>query len=226
MQALLATQFFGPNDNGVKPINATNILTNTITKTRGGRDATLSGFFTFDCTGAFPSSLPRLDRGWLPADVVVVSDGGCGSACACMVRSLRDAHKIKSYVYGGSSGKPYTPTSFEGGIVLPYSSIATYPNNGYSRLGRLALEYPAEWIPYPADEWLGIANPSDRISVWNAVAAKMADPATAPVTTGTGKSGAGRTSWEEFWGLPLRLWDDGFRLMSFPSFCFVTTFSR
>ncbi|KAJ3195659.1 hypothetical protein HDU67_004307, partial [Dinochytrium kinnereticum] len=118
MRALLKAGFYGPNQSQLLPINSTSILSPTSRKTRGGIDGEFSGFFTFGCEGENPpNALTPLSRGWSGRDIAILSDGGCGSACAVMVRSFRDAHKTRAYVYGGSTSTPYTPSSFEGGII-------------------------------------------------------------------------------------------------------------
>ncbi|KAJ3215898.1 hypothetical protein HDU67_010200 [Dinochytrium kinnereticum] len=216
VRALLKIDFlsFNSPDPDVKPLNTSQT---TYTQNRGGGNQTLSPFFTFCHStgterGLKGPGVPQLQKGWSPNDIAVVSDGGCGSACACFVRTLRDAHGIRAFVYGGSqTGKNYTPTSFEGGIVVPFSQIATYnasglseretsllPVNfsmpvygnipvtqGYSRLGRLGTTFPAEWVPQPA-EFLEISDPFDKIALWSVVVERMKG-----VGNSSGMGGAG-----------------------------------
>ncbi|KAJ3104874.1 hypothetical protein HDU96_008770 [Phlyctochytrium bullatum] len=190
------------------------VITEAYLQDRGNGPQLLSGRFKFcQNTAETPAgyirafNLPELERGWAPEDVAAVSEGGCGSACACMIRSMRDAHPgFKTYTYAGRSGKPYTPTSFEGGIVARYDGFgfggygpaletltaeerAALPGNfsvpvlgalpvtqGYSPLGKEGLTFPAEWVPQPADEHLVVTDPNDKKAVWNAVAKKMRAP--------------------------------------------------
>ncbi|KAJ3104875.1 hypothetical protein HDU96_008771 [Phlyctochytrium bullatum] len=215
VKALLKVDFFGIESpfSDIVPVSGrgSNIVAEAYTQDRGNGPQLLSGRFRFcQSAGSTPAgfirtfNLPELERGWAPEDVSVVSDGGCGSACACMIRSMRDAHPgFKAYTYGGRSGKPYTPTSFEGGIVVPFRLFEGYypefdllteeerallPGNitarflgglpitqGYSPLAK-DTGYPAEWIPQPSDEHLVIFDPTDKKSVWDAVAKKMRVP--------------------------------------------------
>ncbi|KAJ3103844.1 hypothetical protein HDU96_009135 [Phlyctochytrium bullatum] len=216
VKALLKTDFFGFNspDTDIAPSSGPggDIVAEAYLQDRGAGPQLLSGRFKFcQSAGTTPAgfirtfNLPELERGWAPEDVSVVSDGGCGSACACMIRSMRDAHPgFKAYTYGGRSGKPYTPTSFEGGIVvgletfggynpaldvLTPEELAVIPGNltnlilggipitqGYSPLGKEGLTFPAEWVPQPSDDHLVVANPTDKKSLWEAVAKKMRVP--------------------------------------------------
>ncbi|KAJ3106711.1 hypothetical protein HDU96_008132 [Phlyctochytrium bullatum] len=214
VRSLLKIDFFGLNagDGDVVPVSGNDIVAEAYTQDRGNGPQLLSGRFKFcQSAGATPAgfvqsfNLPELERGWAPEDIAVVSDGGCGSACACMIRSMRDAHPgFKAYTYGGSTGLPYTPTSFEGGIVVGFATFGRYdpaldlltpeeraalPGNftinlagglpitqGYSPRGKEALNYPAEWIPQPSDEHLVVANPTDKKSVWDTVAKRMRVP--------------------------------------------------
>ncbi|KAJ3115804.1 hypothetical protein HDU96_011082 [Phlyctochytrium bullatum] len=188
------------------------ILTSAYLQDRGNGPQLLSGRFKVcQSVGRTPAdfirtfNLPELERGWAPEDVSVVSDGGCGSSCGCWLRSLRDAHPgLKAYTYGGRTTTPYTPTSFEGGLVAGFEGLAKYtpaiaslspeeraalpvnltsPNfgglpvtQGYSPLGRDGLTFPAEWVPQPADEHLVIRDPADKKGLWEAVAGRMRVP--------------------------------------------------
>ncbi|KAJ3104504.1 hypothetical protein HDU97_009117 [Phlyctochytrium planicorne] len=187
-------------------------------RTRNGVQDSYSGLFDIDCqslqnvflgidtsAGKFPQI-----TGWNPANVAVVSNGLCGSTCAESVRSLRSQYGIKTYVYGGTSGKPFQPTSFEGGSVLtfdlvldatakiPFYSKVTAPSpypTGFglpvsgqvlfweSYSGGASQELPDEWIDAPADEYIAVSDSVEVVEVWKAVAAKMpTSKLTVPVT--------------------------------------------
>ncbi|KAJ3114946.1 hypothetical protein HDU96_001446 [Phlyctochytrium bullatum] len=197
-KALLDAGFFGPNQNELSPINATSVLAAPLpTQVRGGTLGTFTRFFTFACEGEEPPfPLRPLDRGWAPQHIAVLSNGGCGSACACFVRSLRDSFGVKAVVYGGASPANYTPTSFEGGIggafedfvlgsqssALNAQTLAALPKSlpnppargnlpftqGYSPMGRYGLEWPAEWVPQPAEAWVGVGKQWDTVGLWRA----------------------------------------------------------
>ncbi|KAJ3109966.1 hypothetical protein HDU96_007012 [Phlyctochytrium bullatum] len=218
----------GPAD--ALPLNGSDITTSPTRKDRGGGPVDLSGFFRLcqrERAEQRFASLPRLDNPWKASDLAVVSDGYCGSACGCMVRSMRDAHGIRTFTYGGVSGKAFTPTSYEGGIVVDFAAIlqfnarapiaglsasetALLPRNftslitgqipiteGYSFRGKFGQEWPAEFIPAPADVHLtGIEDVTDRTAIWRAVAAQMngGGTATTLASTGTGATATATAS--------------------------------
>ncbi|KAJ3214796.1 hypothetical protein HDU67_001182 [Dinochytrium kinnereticum] len=137
------------------------------------------------------------------------------------LRSLRDSFGVRSYVYGGVSRKPYTPTSFEGGIVsrfkyLDYTKLnttnltdsdrASLPsgitvpvegqiiiNQAYSPNGVFGADSPAEWVPQPADGWVHVVDPLDKAALWGAVSSTLqAAPATITGRKGLANSGQGK----------------------------------
>ncbi|KAJ3111847.1 hypothetical protein HDU96_005299 [Phlyctochytrium bullatum] len=78
--------------------------------------------FFANCDG-FMGDVPKLKTGWDPKDVVVLSSGYCGSTCSIFVRRLRELVGVRVITYGGASGRPYTPYSFEGGWVKQFDEI-------------------------------------------------------------------------------------------------------
>ncbi|KAJ3096031.1 hypothetical protein HDU97_006306 [Phlyctochytrium planicorne] len=180
------------------PINSTDVLSSTTRTIRGGIESEFSGFFSAcDGTVPFGVDVPKLKKGWKSENVIVVSSGHCGSACAVMVRALRDGANVRSVVYGGFSGNPFTPTSFEGGVVAELiqltagfyqSSDPDVPKGfkrsisghilvteGYSLLGKGNSEVPVEFVREDADFWISIG-PGDSIErLWAAAAAAAFD---------------------------------------------------
>ncbi|KAJ3104505.1 hypothetical protein HDU97_009118 [Phlyctochytrium planicorne] len=101
-----------------KSINVlSTLLSDKSSKTRNGVTDNYSGLFEIDCKG-FQYILnvqnlvgPKfLSNGWAPENIAIISNGACGSTCGESVRSLRAQYGIKTYVYGGTTGKPYQPT--------------------------------------------------------------------------------------------------------------------
>ncbi|KAJ3117851.1 hypothetical protein HDU96_005228 [Phlyctochytrium bullatum] len=208
-RALMKVDYLGLQAVGgvadAKALDSGDVTVTTTKKDRGRGVVELSGFFRL-CQAEKAeqrfADAPRLPNPWNASDIVVLSDGFCGSACSCMIRTLRDAHGIRTFTYGGASGQAFTPTSFEGGIVVPFETIATFadvsalswlerealPRNftslisgqipvtqGYSFNGKYGQEWPAEFVPAPADVHLtGIEDVTDRTAVWRAVAAQLA----------------------------------------------------
>ncbi|KAJ3114945.1 hypothetical protein HDU96_001445 [Phlyctochytrium bullatum] len=125
--ALLKTDFYGINQSNLAPPpnrspvpNPYSVLSATTSQTRGNTPGTFSDFFTVPCgsRAVLTTPFPTLPRAWQPTDIAFVSDGGCGSACAILVRNLRAQWGVRSYVYGGRRrGRTFPPTSFEGGTI-------------------------------------------------------------------------------------------------------------
>ncbi|KAI9335854.1 hypothetical protein DFJ73DRAFT_893274 [Zopfochytrium polystomum] len=100
----------------------------------GDVDGTTAGDISEDKDAPGHIASPKLDqyhrRLWDPRDIVVVSDGFCGSACGHLVRMLRDGHGVRSIVYGGglasaraATGGAFTPSSFEGANVVMFNDL-------------------------------------------------------------------------------------------------------
>ncbi|KAJ3099946.1 hypothetical protein HDU96_010505 [Phlyctochytrium bullatum] len=207
VSALFKIDFLDFKSGDAVGLNSTDVTdaSATITKNRGGGDQVFSGQFRLCQSPASKeefAKLTPLTTGWKAQDVAIVSDGSCGSSCACMVRTLRDAQGIKSFSYGGSTNAaPFTPTSFEGGVVLSFAKLAELSTatdltttdqsllptgfsslavdgqlavtQGFSLLGRFGLEYPAEFVAQPAETQLTVAQPWDKPALWKAVVANM-----------------------------------------------------
>ncbi|KAJ3104253.1 hypothetical protein HDU97_009421 [Phlyctochytrium planicorne] len=214
-RALLTAEYYGEKNSQLIPINTTDILKPTYKKTRGGVESEFTGFFASKCKNSdlIPNGLKPLSIGWNPEQILIMSDGFCGSACAIMTRSLRDGANVKTMVMGGASGKPFTPTSFEGGVIAKFAALTAagqslvetqYPDlpkpfklptdgqipvtEGYSPLGKFGLEYPAEWVPAPAELWIPAAHGEKLETIWNMAAAKFAEASGVTTTvTGTAK---------------------------------------
>ncbi|KAJ3205650.1 hypothetical protein HDU67_008721, partial [Dinochytrium kinnereticum] len=111
---------------------------------------------------------------------------------------LRD-HGVRTFVYGGASRKPFTPTSFEGGVVTDFASLSranldtsqltaaqlsrlpthfsipltgTLPVN--EAFSTYDVENPVEWVPMPADAWVEVLDPVfDKGALWRGVVEAM-----------------------------------------------------
>ncbi|KAJ3101254.1 hypothetical protein HDU97_001551 [Phlyctochytrium planicorne] len=223
IKALWKTSFYGRNLANLNPYPSGTSIQKTKTQTRAGKESVFSGYFTTDCgAGSLTADFPKLPRAFAAADLAFVSNGNCGSACAIMLRALRDQWSIRTYVYSGITKTPYTPSSFEGGTIttlskltsptlstaaltsaelalLPtnFSSPITFQlsvNQAFSPNGQGGTDLPAEWVPSQADGWLDVEDPSDKEAVWNAAAAKMAGGASGGGGGGGGGGGKGSPS--------------------------------
>eukprot|EP00002_Diphylleia_rotans_P028923 TRINITY_DN5849_c0_g1_i5.p1 TRINITY_DN5849_c0_g1~~TRINITY_DN5849_c0_g1_i5.p1 ORF type:complete len:560 (-),score=99.11 TRINITY_DN5849_c0_g1_i5:216-1895(-) len=59
---------------------------------------------------------PRMIK-YAPSNVMVVTDGYCGSTCAVFSLALQESGKARTLVYGGRAGQPQMVGSFPGGQV-------------------------------------------------------------------------------------------------------------
>ncbi|KAJ3103502.1 hypothetical protein HDU96_009235 [Phlyctochytrium bullatum] len=146
-----------------------------------GRFRVCQGFNSFE-TGLKFVALPELERGWAPEDIAVVSDGGCRASCARMIRSMRDSHPgLKAFTYGGSSGKPFTPTSSEGGIGLTFFRERRFVPED--------IWFPGELVNALNSEAFGLLTPEERAVIPSNMMAYIAGGV--PVTQGYSPLGKG-----------------------------------
>ncbi|KAJ3104523.1 hypothetical protein HDU97_009136 [Phlyctochytrium planicorne] len=185
--------------------NSSNIFDPGNKFVRGGTESTYSNRFEFvgckNFAKRFLGKVPPLKKGWYPSDVVILSDGMCGSTCAESFRTLRDQFKVRSAVFGGRTATPFQPTSFEGGVVVSFSDILTDSTNivthtetlrpvaGIPQRFPLPAEgtvpiwesyspnapenvrnFPAEFVPQPAEVFVAPLDPLDKVALWGLVA--------------------------------------------------------
>ncbi|KAJ3116054.1 hypothetical protein HDU96_010520 [Phlyctochytrium bullatum] len=180
--------------------------------TRGGVEGKYTNRFYFDGCANFTkgvlASIPKLNKGWKGENMVVLSDGICGSACAETVRRLRDQFKVRSVVYGGRTSKPFQPTAFEGGAVFSFDEIlgdslrivkaspekpsGFEPPQSFFLAAQGSIPYwesysgvgprpddPEEWVPEPAERLVRVVDPMDKVALWSEVAKEFKSPAPA-----------------------------------------------
>ncbi|KAJ3211088.1 hypothetical protein HDU67_004796 [Dinochytrium kinnereticum] len=214
IQSLIKTDFLSFESEGVSTktrtsfrviTNTTSFIEKTETEDRGSGNSEFSRPFYYcrDPKGTWSrdlESMEPLKERWAPEDIGIVSDGTCMGACGLMVRSIRDAYKVKTFTYGGMSRKPYTPTSGENRDTMLFDTIVELRTNralntkdrevlprafdqsifGFIPVtesiipaARNEKQYPLQWIPQPSDEHVDVAMPYVKASIWNYVAAKM-----------------------------------------------------
>ncbi|KAJ3097318.1 hypothetical protein HDU96_000421 [Phlyctochytrium bullatum] len=109
-----------------KPLQGTNWITSGPSYSRGRTLSAYTQKVESDCTDFSRDmfrNLQQLVKGWRPEKIGVISNGFCGSTCSNFVRVLREQHGVRSFVYGGASGQPFQPTSFEGGRLLTFDDL-------------------------------------------------------------------------------------------------------
>ncbi|KAI8619111.1 hypothetical protein BC830DRAFT_1078763 [Chytriomyces sp. MP71] len=124
----------------------------------------------------------KLKHGWDPKNVVLLSNGQCGSTCAQFTTILRDQVKVKAVTYGGGkkrsnqNTRAFDGTSFAAGFILSFKqvlgilmsakmeSLIDSPfmvsldsqitfGTSFSRAGKLP-DVPIEWVIDTSDQWL------------------------------------------------------------------------
>lgn len=98
--------------------NGSSWLTTTKSYTRGqDKDVKFSQPVTLSCT-SWTDSLSTSkykNTKWKPEDVLILSDGRCGSTCAIVASRLRLSHKVPAMGLGGIRGNRMQFASFPGG---------------------------------------------------------------------------------------------------------------
>ena len=89
--------------------------------TRGGVPGDYSSFVTQNCdvefTRWFPGEVTNLNLD--PENIILLSDGLCGSTCSVFARHLQLSHRVKTVTTGGVlGGQQPSLTSFPGGEVV------------------------------------------------------------------------------------------------------------
>ena len=99
--------------------------------TRGGVEGTYSTFITQNCEDQYRLWIPgkATSLNLSPNNIIVVSDGLCGSTCSVFSRHLQLNHKVKTITTGGVlGGQQPSLTSFPGGEVVELSYIFDLAN--------------------------------------------------------------------------------------------------
>jgi hypothetical protein len=142
-----------------------------------------------------------LKRGWSSQNILILSNGICGSTCGQFVRTLRDSIGVKSYTYGSPTRVAFQPTAFEAGAVMKAESIipnasfvqslsASVSTASFPRPFPLAVSssmawwaafnthaspptVPLEYFKSVSDGYIEVSNPLDAFEVWGKAAALM-----------------------------------------------------
>ncbi|KAG0255887.1 hypothetical protein BG011_004880 [Mortierella polycephala] len=115
-----------------------------ITRVRNGRSSLYTELMTIKPLEFFPklteavANHPWSDK---PANIRILTDGRCGSACAMSCHVLTTQYNVTSYAIGGITAEPLSMFSFVGGAVATLTEI--------NRLYELAgMESPVKQLPY------------------------------------------------------------------------------
>ncbi|KAI9498790.1 hypothetical protein BDB00DRAFT_950001 [Zychaea mexicana] len=90
--------------------------TETVTYKRGGQDVKFSQPITLSCD-SWDAGVQKQYQNtrWKGSDLLILSDGRCGSTCAIVASRLRLSHKVPALGFGGIRGNRMQYASFPGG---------------------------------------------------------------------------------------------------------------
>ncbi|KAJ3093968.1 hypothetical protein HDU97_008776 [Phlyctochytrium planicorne] len=111
---------------GRRPFQNDDLLSKGPVYSRGRTLSSYTSKFETDCSEYNVNifkNLPQPAVGWRAEKIAFLSNGFCGSTCANFLRVFREQYNVRTFVYGGASGKPFQPTTFEGGRVVTFDEI-------------------------------------------------------------------------------------------------------
>jgi hypothetical protein len=99
-------------------------------RTRGGVTGPFSQQFLFPYDQCLPYFVPSLN--FFPTDIMIITDGTCGSACSLFVTKFQRYQRAIVVSYGGIPGGNIDSSSFAGGAAWTWSnfiaSLSSFPN--------------------------------------------------------------------------------------------------
>ncbi|KAK3813761.1 MAG: hypothetical protein J3R72DRAFT_462106 [Linnemannia gamsii] len=99
------------------------MFTKGINQKRGGSTQTYTQKSYFEHAWPFLPLAKKDLLPWKPADMAIITNGFCGSACTMIATRFNIAHKVKTYAIGGLHKTPLSYFSFPGGFVMDNYSI-------------------------------------------------------------------------------------------------------
>lgn len=113
-------KYYRPED--FQPYQTTSWLYPGRHYTRGGVNSRYSNMVTDDCTMV---DIPGWNPEFLfsPSNVLILTDGTCGSACALFARNIQERAQAKTMVVGGIMNRPQMVASFIGGLVYDLPTL-------------------------------------------------------------------------------------------------------
>jgi len=106
----------------LQPYTTTSWLTPGFTYVRGGQTGFYSNMVTDDCSMV---DIPQWNPKYLfsPSNVLILTDGTCGSACALVARNIQERMQARTMVVGGIQGRSQMIASFIGGLVYDLPTL-------------------------------------------------------------------------------------------------------
>ncbi|KAI1316728.1 hypothetical protein EDD11_009544 [Mortierella claussenii] len=108
-----------------KPYTDESMFTKGVNQKRGGVTQTYSQKNYFEYGWPFLPLDKKKALPWKPADMAIVTNGFCGSACTMIATRFNIVHKVKTYAVGGLYKTPLSYFSFPGGFVMDNESLVS-----------------------------------------------------------------------------------------------------
>jgi hypothetical protein len=83
---------------------------------------------------------------WRPENIVILTNGYCGSTCALFSRNLHEHHGVRTFTVGGLVDQSMAYSVFPGGQVYSYTSLL----GQVSKLGVDPDEHVPTYLPLNA----------------------------------------------------------------------------
>ncbi|KAF9081021.1 hypothetical protein BGX23_001388 [Mortierella sp. AD031] len=106
-----------------KPFKDHSMFTKGINMKRGGTTSTYTQKSYFEHAWPFLPLAKKDALPWKAADMAIVTNGFCGSACTMVATRFNIVHKVKTYAVGGLHKTPLSYFSFPGGFVMDNYSV-------------------------------------------------------------------------------------------------------
>ncbi|KAF9962844.1 hypothetical protein BGZ70_007852 [Mortierella alpina] len=108
-----------------KPYKDASMFTKGVNYKRGGTTQTYTQKNFFEYGWPFLPLAKNKTLPWKAADMAIVTNGFCGSACTMIATRFNIEHKVKTYAYGGLQKTPLSYFSFPGGFVMDNAGIVS-----------------------------------------------------------------------------------------------------
>ncbi|KAG0334783.1 hypothetical protein BG000_008051 [Podila horticola] len=106
-----------------KPFKDASMFTKSVNMARGGSTSAYTQRNFFDFAWPFMPMAKNETLPWKAADMAIVTNGFCGSACTMIATRLNVINKVRTYAVGGIYKRPLSYFSFPGGFVMDNADI-------------------------------------------------------------------------------------------------------
>ncbi|KAF9302932.1 hypothetical protein BGZ74_004621 [Mortierella antarctica] len=106
-----------------KPFKDATMFTKPISMSRGGSTSAYTQRNFFDYAWPFMPMAKNETLPWKAADMAIVTNGFCGSACTMIATRFNVMNKVRTYAVGGIHKRPLSYFSFPGGFVMDNADI-------------------------------------------------------------------------------------------------------